>query len=77
MSPERADLVLSSNIPHIELCVFVGDGLDVEAYCRDGRYVLLELEVVEDGYGGSIVSRSGTSIAGRAYLSSLLRQDPA
>lgn len=33
MSPERTDLVLSTDIPHGELNVLVLDGLDVEA-CR-------------------------------------------
>ena len=32
MSPERPDLVLSSDIPHCELDVLVLDGLDVEAW---------------------------------------------
>jgi hypothetical protein len=31
MSPERANLVLTTNIPHCELDVLVLDGLDVEA----------------------------------------------
>jgi hypothetical protein len=56
MPPERADLVLSSDVPHIELCVFVRDGLNVEADGRDGGDILLELEVVEDSCGDSIVS---------------------
>ena len=33
MSPQRTDLVLSSDIPHGELDVLVLDGLDIEA-CR-------------------------------------------
>ena len=32
MSPQRSDLVLSSDIPHGELDVLVLDGLDVESY---------------------------------------------
>jgi hypothetical protein len=32
MSPQRSDLVLSTNIPHGELDVLVLDSLDVEAY---------------------------------------------
>lgn len=32
MSPERSDLVLSTDIPHGELDVLVLDGLDVESF---------------------------------------------
>jgi hypothetical protein len=32
MSPQRSDLVLSTNIPDSELNVLIFDGLDVEAY---------------------------------------------
>jgi hypothetical protein len=32
MSPQRSDLVLSTNIPDSELNVLVFDGLDVKAY---------------------------------------------
>lgn len=35
MPPQRADLVLSADIPHGELDVLVLDGLDVEACCRE------------------------------------------
>lgn len=35
MSPEGADLVLSTDIPHGELNVGILDGLDVEAYIRE------------------------------------------
>jgi hypothetical protein len=33
MSPQRSNLVLSSDIPHGELDVLVLDGLNVETYC--------------------------------------------
>ena len=48
MSPQRADLVLAADIPDVELCVLVGNGLDVEADGGDGGDVLVELELVED-----------------------------
>jgi len=32
MSPQRSNLVLSTNIPHCELNVLVFDGLDVESW---------------------------------------------
>lgn len=48
MTPERPDLVLPANVPHVELDILVGHGLDVEADGRDGRHVLVELEVVKD-----------------------------
>lgn len=48
MSPQRTNLILTTNIPNIELCVLVCNSLDVEANGRDGGNVLLEFEVVED-----------------------------
>lgn len=53
--PQRPDLVLPSDIPHVELCVFVCDRLDVEADGGDGGDVLVELEFVEDGCAASVV----------------------
>ena len=44
--PQRADLVLSSDIPHGEVNVLVLDGLDVEADGGDGGDNLAELELV-------------------------------
>jgi hypothetical protein len=54
VSPERPNLILSTNIPNIETCVLVRDGLNVEAdggngvdfACGAGR----ELEGVEDSF---------------------------
>ena len=46
MSPQRADLVLAADIPDVELCVLVCDGLDVEADGGNGGDVLVELELV-------------------------------
>ena len=40
---------MSTDVPDIEFGVLVGDGFDVEADGGDGGYVLLELEVVQDG----------------------------
>ena len=50
MSPQRSYLVLSANIPHIEFDIFIRNGLNVEADGRDGGHVLVQLELVEDGY---------------------------
>jgi hypothetical protein len=49
MPPERTDLVLTTDIPDVELDVLVGDALDVEANGGNGGNVLAELELVEDG----------------------------
>ena len=49
MSPQRTNLVLAADVPDIELCVLVCDGLDVEADGWNGGDVLVELELVEDG----------------------------
>lgn len=40
MSPQRSDLVLSSDIPHGELNVLVLDGLDVEPYAASQSPVI-------------------------------------
>jgi hypothetical protein len=49
VSPQRTDLVLTTDVPDVELGVFVGDGLDVEADGGDCCYILVQLEFVEDG----------------------------
>ena len=49
MPPEGSNLVLSSNIPDVELGVLVCDCLHVEADGRDGGDVLVKLEFVENG----------------------------
>jgi hypothetical protein len=49
VSPQRTDLVLAADVPDVEFGVLVCDSLDVEADCRDGGYVLVELELVKDG----------------------------
>lgn len=55
MPPQRSNLVLATNIPHVELDVLVRHRLDVEANSRDGGDVLAELELVENcGLAGGI-----------------------
>jgi hypothetical protein len=49
VSPKRANLVLASDIPHVELGVLVCDCFDVEADGGDCCDILVELELVEDG----------------------------
>lgn len=49
MSPEGSDLVLSTNIPNIELDILVGDAFNVKTDGRDSGNVLIgELQFVED-----------------------------
>lgn len=49
MSPEGSDLVLSTNIPNIELDILVGDAFNVKTDGRDSGDVLIgELQFVED-----------------------------
>ena len=54
MSPKRPNLILSTDIPNIETCVLVRDGLDVEADGGNGvdfaRGAGRELEGVEDSF---------------------------
>ena len=47
MPPQRSYLILSTNIPDVEFCVLVCDGLDVEAYSRDCRDILVELQLIQ------------------------------
>lgn len=49
VAPKRPNLVLSTDIPNIELRVLIRDGLDVEADGRDGSDVGIKLELVQDG----------------------------
>jgi len=49
VTPERADLVLASDVPDCKGDVLVLDGLDIEADGGDGGDDLAELELVEDG----------------------------
>ena len=49
VSPERTDLVLTTDIPDVEFGVLVCDCLDVETDGRDCCHVLVQLEFVEDG----------------------------
>ena len=64
VSPKRPNLVLSTDIPDIETCVLVRDGLDVEADSGNGVDFACgarrELEGVEDSFGG-ILSAVGSS----------------
>ena len=46
--PQRSNLVLPAYVPNIEFHILVGHGLDVEADSRNGRDVLVELELVEN-----------------------------
>lgn len=49
MPPQRPNLVLTSHIPHIKLDILIRHALHVEADGRDGRHVLAQLELVQDG----------------------------
>ena len=58
MPPERSDLVLSANVPDVELDVLEVDRLDVESDGGDGCDLLLDLEAVEDrGLSGGVESQ--------------------
>lgn len=41
MSPERSDLVLTTDIPNVELDVLIGHALDVESDGRNSSHVLV------------------------------------
>lgn len=49
VSPERSNLVLAADIPHIELDILIGNTLDVEADGGDRSHVLVaEFQFVEN-----------------------------
>lgn len=48
MPPQRPDLTLPTHIPHVEFDVLIRHRLDVEPDCWDGRYVLVELKLIQD-----------------------------
>ena len=50
MSPQRSDLILTTDIPDVELDVLVDDRLDVEAHRRNGGDVVIELQLIHDRY---------------------------
>jgi len=55
MSPERSNLVLSTNIPHGELNVLVFDSLNVETNRGDGCDDFTQLELIQNcGLSGSV-----------------------
>jgi hypothetical protein len=57
--PQRTNLVLTADIPDVELGVLVCDSLDVEANGGDGCDILIKLELVKDGYLHVSVSAHG------------------
>lgn len=67
MPPQRPDLVLTAHIPNIELCILVRYCLDVEAYGGNGRDVLVELELVEDGCMRVSTSRTTNCITAERW----------
>jgi len=48
MSPQRSDLVLSTNIPYGELNVLIFDGLDIETDCGNSCDNFTKLELVKN-----------------------------
>jgi len=55
MSPQRSDLVLSTNIPYSELDVLVFDSLDVETDCGNSCDDFTKLQLVQDcGLSGGV-----------------------
>jgi hypothetical protein len=49
VSPEGSDLVLTTDIPDIELDILVGHALDVESDGRNGSHILVaEFKFVEN-----------------------------
>lgn len=48
MSPQRSDLVLATNIPHVEFDVLVRHRLDVESHRGDRRHILAQLQLVQN-----------------------------
>jgi len=49
MTPQRTNLVLTSNVPNVEFDVFVVDCFYVESYCGNGVDMLAKFQLVQDG----------------------------
>ncbi len=49
VSPQRSNLILSSNIPHCKANILIFDGLYVETNGWNGGYNLTQLELVKNG----------------------------
>lgn len=64
MSPKRPDFILSADIPDVETCVLVRDGLDVEADGRNGVDFACgagrELEGVKDSFEERVLLAIGS-----------------
>ncbi len=75
MSPQRSNLVLSSDIPYVELDILVCDGLDIEADSWNSSNILVELEFVQNGrLSGSIETQHQQShLLGSEDLAHYLR----
>jgi len=72
MAPERSDLVLSADVPDIELHILVCDRLDVESDGWDRGDSLVQLQLVEyccDGCQLNPWFREGGQRLGRTCLS--------
>ena len=78
MAPERADLVLSAHVPHVELDVLVSHCLDVESDGGYGGDILVEFKLVEDrcGCSQSLLGFSGSG-KGKSYWSCQRHRDLA
>ena len=80
VSPQRTDLVLAADIPDVELCVFVGDSLDIEADGGDRGHVLVKLELIENGCNPLVSTGTKTrwsvSKGRKTYWSFQRHQDP-
>lgn len=50
MSPQRSDLVLTTDIPDVELDILIDDRLDVKPDGGDGGDILIELQLIEDSW---------------------------
>jgi len=58
MSPQRTNLVLTSDVPNVELDILVCDRLDVESDGWYGCHGLVQLELVKNGrLAGSVEAK--------------------
>ena len=69
--PEAAQLVLTTDVPTVELKILVLKGLNIEADRRDGVHCLVELHLVEDRRlaGGVEPEHEEAHLLGRAESS--------
>lgn len=62
VSPQRANLILTTDIPDIEFDVLVGDALDVEPDSGNSGDVLVKLQFIQNSFEHTSSSADGRGL---------------